>query len=238
MIRNNKIISSFFDLIFPITCLSCRQEGQWLCNDCLRKIAWQPQQKCLHCGEINRWGEFCGECYPYYALDGLLVASYYDGAVKELIKTCKYHFAESVGQVLGNLLILSMGHLLDKPSSTLPKFLPWSKNLLVPVPLAKRRYNWRGFNQAAVIAEQFGNYFNLTLADHLERQHRPAQAHLSRQARRQNLQQVFTWTGKDLLGKNIILIDDVATTGTTLNECAKALKSRGAKQVWGLVVAK
>ncbi|MFH0840572.1 MAG: double zinc ribbon domain-containing protein [bacterium] len=232
-----KIISSFFDLIFPISCLACNKEGEWLCNDCLRKIIWQPHQKCLNCGEINQSGEFCKDCSLYYELDGLLSASNYDGVIKDLIKTCKYNFAEPVGKVLGNLLILFIGSLAGQRQIH-PKLLPWSNNLLVPVPLARKRYNWRGFNQAKVIAEQFGNYFNLEVVDSLHREHRKAQATLSRQERRQNLKNIFSWTGEDLIGKNIILIDDVATTGVTLNECAKALKKKRAKQVWGLVIAK
>ena len=238
MIRNNKIISSFLDLIFPIECLGCGKEGVWLCNNCLQKITWQTHQKCLACTEINSDGSFCKHCQVDYALDGVLIASYYEGVVKQLIKTCKYEFVESIGEILGNLLILFFGDYVQKQGNISTKLLPLTKNILIPVPLAQRRHNWRGFNQAKIIAQQFGDYFDLEIKDGLHRKYRQAQAKLNRRERKQNLQDTMIWQGEELLGKNIILIDDVVTTGSTLNECAKVLKKHRAKQVWALVIAK
>jgi len=235
-----KIRDFCFDLIFPIQCLGCKREGAWLCDDCLLKQGFQTQQRCPNCNEINA-GQFCQNCKEQYLLDGLVVAFPYDGVIKELIKVCKYHFSKDAGQLLGTLLILFLGkYLVQQAEKTIcPIFWnDWQKNLLLPVPLAKRRLRWRGFNQSGIIAKQMADYFQVAVIDGLTRTFGKPQAQLSRLKRRKNLQNVFNWEGQDLLGKNIILIDDVSTTGTTLNECARVLKRAGAKAVWGLVIAK
>jgi len=116
----------------------------------------------------------------------------------------------------------------------------FSQSLIMPVPLHKKRLRWRGFNQSELLAKGIKKYFNLDLRlDELIRtKHKKPQTKLSGRKRKENVKGCFFWKGDWLDGKNIILVDDVITTGSTLNECAKVLKENGAGEVWGLVVAR
>lgn len=111
---------------------------------------------------------------------------------------------------------------------------------LVPVPLHPRRIRERGYNQSALLAEELGRLINLPVEDCLtRREHRPPQAKTTTvEERRANVSGVFTCHGQWLRDKHVLLIDDVATSGATLDACAAALKAQGAASVRGLVVAR
>ena len=109
----------------------------------------------------------------------------------------------------------------------------------MPIPLSKKRECWRGFNQSEIIARHFSVYFNYELNLDLKRvKHRPPQAKLNEIERLKNIESVFTWQGKNLHNYNILLIDDVITSGATLNEAAWVLRAAGAQNVYALVLAK
>ena len=247
------------DLIFPIHCLGCKQEGVWLCQKCFRNLEFKANQYCLHCKSPNRFGEFCPECSKQYALDGVWIASEYDNdIIASLIKNLKYHFAKDLSLILGNFLSLFLKNLINQGrinkddlavglsadklyrTTICPDILSdISSSLIIPVPLHKKRLRWRGFNQAARITDTLSKNFNLKISHNLKRiKHKKPQAKLNEAQRKANLQNCFTWTGSSLENQRIILVDDVTTTGSTLNECAKILKQADAKEIWGLVVAK
>ena len=110
----------------------------------------------------------------------------------------------------------------------------------LPISLHKKRKRWRGFNQAEIIARELKNYFDIDMSTEklIRIKHKKAQAKLGEEERKNNIKNCFGWQGDRLNKRNIILVDDVVTTGSTLNECAKVLKENGAGEVWGLVVAK
>ena len=247
------------DLIFPIECLGCGQEGIWLCKSCFRKLEFNDKQYCLRCKQPNEFGQFCSKCDRDYALDGVWIAGDYENKIiASLIKSLKYHFAKDISKILGAFLSLFLRNLINKSRinqtdlnagidenkfnqiKKSPQILLNFHNcLLIPIPLHERRQRWRGFNQAKRIAEILANNFNLQLSDKLIRiKHKKPQAKLGEAKRRTNIRGCFAWQGFDLQNHNIILVDDVTTTGSTLNECAQILKQAGAGQVWGLVVAK
>lgn len=259
--ENARYVWSFFlDLIFPIECFSCGQEGNWLCQDCFKEINLLKKQYCLNCKRENNFGEFCLNCRSNFVLDGVWIASSYEEEIiAKLIKSLKYYFIKAIGEELGKLLIIFLNNLINQVR--INKFdllsgLDWCKfdrvkklpliilnfkeNLVMAVPLSKRRQRFRGFNQAEVLARVVAEYFNLNIDfNNLIRvKHKKAQAKLSERQRKENIINCFGWQGNHLSGQNIILVDDVVTTGSTLNECAKILKKNGAGQVWGLVVAK
>jgi len=192
---------------------------------------------------LNYWGEYCDDCYQY--LDGVIVATGYENKlVQKLIKTFKYRFVRDLSEPLSNLLIVFLGKLLNDSnrlarSKSLPKILDYfDYNIIIPVPLHKRRLAWRGFNQAELLAEKIADYFNLEIAELKRIKNNKPQVKLSKKFRKENVKGCFAWNGKDLQNKNIILVDDIMTTGSTLSECARILKRNGAGEVWGLVVAK
>lgn len=240
-----KLVLYLADIIFPRECLGCGQNGQWLCLTCLRSINWRVLQTCPQCLHPNLWGEYCDTCYVN--LDGIMVAgNYEDPLLKQAIKAYKYRLAKELAEPLSWCLIIFLGRLLKESSvlkakSALPKLFDYFNHcLVIPVPLSKRRQAWRGFNQSALLAKTVADFFNLTLDNqHLKKiKHLKPQAQLNKKERLINIKNSLVWQGADLHQRNILLIDDLTTTGATLSECAKVLKAHGAGEVWGLVLAK
>jgi ComF family protein len=172
-----------------------------------------------------------------------LVSSFYrinkeKTILAKLIHYYKYRFVSDIG--------LSLGKILEK--SVLLSSVPLPE-MIVPVPLHSRRLRWRGFNQSLLLAQYLGK--NLTpgleipILDKALRRNRytkPQMEIKNRQKRELNTKDAFgfdkKFDTKKLKGKNIFLIDDIATTGSTLFECAKVLKNKGAKKVYGIVLAR
>ncbi|MBU0721916.1 hypothetical protein KKA93_00450 [Patescibacteria group bacterium] len=250
----------FLDLIFPIECLGCGREGYWLCGDCFKEVKLKPKQYCLHCKKENDFGQFCPPCQIVYSLNGVWIAALYDGLlINQVIKSLKYRFIGGLADDLSKLLILFVDRLLEQGKvlrSGLARGVDWrsfkraknlslailnfNDNLVVPVPLSNKRLRWRGFNQAELLAQKIAGKYELAQDNNnlIRTKHKKPQAKLDEAHRLENVKDCFFWQGSHLNKKNIILIDDVVTTGATLNECAKVLKAAGAGEVWGLVAAK
>jgi ComF family protein len=234
-----KIRDFIFNLIFPTICLNCGHEGSWLCQSCGAKLKFLPHQSCFGC-KITNTGEFCSDCRKNYSLEGILIAGDYDDKLlNALIKKLKYNFAKDIAKILGNYLV-SFLQKSTADRATWQSLASEQKLIIIPVPLHPRRERWRGFNQAEAIANVVAERLQLPLIKNnlIRTKHREAQAKLNETQRQENVKNCFGWRGENLQQKNILLIDDVATTGATLNECAKILKENGAGQVWGLVAAK
>ncbi len=231
--------SKLLDLVFPITCLGCGQEGELTCAKCLALVPEPDSQVCPLCKvPFSQNGATCQKCRNQVALDGLFVARLYRfRLVETLIYTLKYRFLERAALPLVTLLETSLAH------HSLP--LP---DILIPVPLHSRRLRFRGFNQAELLAEELSKRLMPGLGIPLDtkslirtRFTKPQMKADSREERLHNLSNAFTTekiTAGPLVGKYVWLIDDVATTGTTLDECARALKIAGVKKVWGVVIAR
>jgi ComF family protein len=257
------------DLIFPVECLGCGSEGDWMCQKCFGRMRFNDTQYCFHCKKEKTFGRFCSSCREFYHLDGILIAGdYEDKLIVNLIKGLKYRFIKEAAYPLSRFLILFLkdlihrifpliqdlnsdqNQLLDNKRS-LPKiFVNFKECLIVPIPLHSRRLRWRGFNQAEEIARGLSEYFGVKMATDilLRKKHSQPQVKLNMEERADNIKGCFhipsPYEGegkgevKYLSNRNIILIDDVATTGSTLNEAARVLKENGAGEVWGLVAAK
>lgn len=246
----SNFIRGVLDIVFPIQCLGCRSEGAWLCEQCLRAIPLKEMGHCPRCEQHSVGGAYCEHCRPQSFLGGIAVAAdYHNLVVTQAIKTLKYRFMPDVGAQLSRLLVRRaqdlarhtqqarwLGVVGETPSSF---FSDFAGVTVIPVPLHPRRLRWRGFNQAAQLARGFADAFQLPCNEvDLRRAHyTKPQAQLHASERQRNLQNSFVWRGGDLAGRKILLIDDVATTGATLQECGQALKIAGAAAVWGLVVA-
>lgn len=233
-----------FELLFPIECLGCGRENFWLCPDCFNKIDFNNEQSCFFCKEKNETGSTCPECKKGYAIDGILIAGNYDNPLlSRLIKMLKYNFIKNIADDLANFILVflnSRGKEISNFENKIFDACAKEKILIIPVPLHKRRLKWRGFNQseeiAKIFSEKAGYFFNNK--NLIRKKHGKEQAKLNEKERKENVKNCFMWAGNDLIGANIILVDDVATTGSTLEECAIVLKNHGAKKVWGLVLAK
>ncbi len=248
------------DILFPISCLGCSKPDVWLCPKCFRSLPISSRHSCPQCGQANKNSTYCSKCSNNFYLNGIWVASDYNNPLlANTIKKFKYNFIKDLRRPLALLLALYLRQILNqfrltnqnltggkiwKKFSRLdscPKLiLNFSETLVINVPLHKKRFQWRGFNQAKLLTDSLSQRFFLGQnSDNLIRKkHTKAQAKLNKQERQSNVLDSFAWTGHNLDGRHILLIDDVASTGSTLNECAKALKKNNAGEVWGLVVAR
>ena len=216
-IFKHKIFDFILDLLFPISCLGCDKKDTWLCDNCLEKIKLQEDPVLSPTTETKN-------------LDKLISACHYKGSLLEkIIPTFKYKFVTDLARPLSKILIWA-----------LEKFKLPSDAILIPVPLHRKRFRKRGFNQAELLAKKLAKHFDISLRTDLIIRHKNTlhQARLSRDERLKNLHRSFRCINPALVkNKNVILVDDVSTTGATLNKIADTLKSAGAKTVWGLVIA-
>lgn len=239
----NPFKTFILDLLFPIHCLGCKKEGSWLCPACLLKIKLNKKQTCPNCHRETANGEFCAICQLAFNLRGIVVASSYKiELLQKAIQFFKYKFAEELALPLSEILISALLQSVilsrrrgDEESHSL-------NTLLIPVPLHKSRYLWRGFNQAELLAREIGKKFNLPVAANIltRTKNTTPQTQLNILERKTNVTGAFSCLRPDLIAnKNIILLDDIATTSATLEECAKTLISAGKPlEIWGLVIAR
>lgn len=233
--------NTILDALFPIFCLSCEKEGFWLCEKCLNRTKLLDFQVCPTCENIvTKKGKLCRACRARRKsnLDSLVSAvSYEDPAIKKLVHNLKYRFAGDISHPLAKMI----SRALVQNDIALPDFL-------VPVPLHPRRLRWRGFNQsfllASHISEEIAPLTGIEILDILERKrfNRPQMQIKNYQERLRNMKNIFTlnenFDENIIKNKRLMLIDDIATTGATLEACAKVLKQSGVKMVSAAVVAR
>lgn len=162
--------------------------------------------------------------------DELLVAIKYqkNSLIQKLIFLFKYHYSRDLAEILGQFLV----SLFEQYNH-----FPRDRIIVTFVPMHKKREKFRGFNHAESLAKYFGVKTDLPVAEILKRiRNTQEQAQLKRSERLINLKDSFEFLGERLEGKIVVLVDDVSTTGTTLNECSKFLKENGAEYVIGLVL--
>ncbi len=240
-----KIKKTILDAIYPIECASCKKDGRWICDDCFDNLPHSHGEYCLNCKKESPFGKFCSYCSSLFSVDGIMIAgSFRDKTLKKLVKTYKYNFARDISQTLGEYLFLYLNKQISDYSTVafpkLPRIFKRIQNtLIIPVPLHKKRLRWRGFNQSELLAQIIADKFDseINTKDLKRIKNSSPQTKLNKDLREKNLIGNFRWNGADLNKKNIILIDDVTTTGATLNECAKELKKNNAGTVWGVVIA-
>ena len=171
-------------------------------------------------------------------LDRLFVVSdFKNHTVASLARLFKYRFLPRLAVPLSRLSFKYLDHLAKRDSFSMVQGNP----LLVPVPLFKTREYWRGFNQAELLARSIARHYRLDVSTELIRTaHGTPQVELEdRPERLSNVRGLYAVANPELFkNRNIILVDDVCTTGATLNECARILKDAGAVHVTGLAMAR
>lgn len=209
-----KLSGWVLDIIFPPFCVGCEKFGWLICPDCYKSIEYYTTPIKLDLRESF--------------LDQVQAACIYSAVIKKLIKTMKYQGVMEIGKICAELIYYST-------------WMPKNIDCLTAVPIHQKRHKERGFNQAEVIAQSLALLLCKPYRHLLIRiKNTPQLAKLKHKQDRE-LQLINHFAPSALLQQtqpsSVLLIDDVVTSGSTLNECAKVLKQNGVSQVYGLCVA-
>ncbi len=185
---------------------------------------------CPKCGRPQSSAILCPNCIGWQAeIDSIRSPFRFDGVIRQAIHQLKYRNLRALAVLLAQLLD-------DYLASN-----PVPGEVLVPVPLHQKRLRERGYNQSSLLAQELGKLTNLPVVDDylIRQRYAPPQARTSTvNERRSNVASAFFCRDRRLKDKQVLLIDDVSTSGATLDACSRALKEAGAASVWGLVVAR
>jgi ComF family protein len=224
-----KITGAALNLLYPQKCLGCGREGELICESCRAKLPRLSPPLCPRCGRPQPSGMLCPDCISRNTcIDGLRAPFKFEGLARECVHQLKYKNLRSVAQSLSSFM------------ADYFRANPLPVNTLIAVPLHPKRLKERGYNQSDLLASHLANRLDLTV----DRQSLVRRRYVLPQARtasaverRRNVHQAFESRALPP-DRAVLLIDDVATSGATLEACAAALKAAGARSVWGLVFAR
>ena len=198
-----------------------------LCTSCREPLNQRPEYGlCLSCEGTLEPNNAPTPKSLLNELDGFVAPHLYGGALADLIGHLKFNGERSVATHLARLIHSSCPGVFTSP-----------RTHIVPVPLSRARLRERGFNQSTLIARQISKRSPLTLSHCLKRtRNTPPQAQLDKRTRRINVADAFATTGARV-PKHLVLIDDVVTTGATMQSAARTLRAHGAKTIWGIAAS-
>lgn len=228
----------FLDLLYPegINCYFCGEKIAGadyfgVCRGCVNKITFIGDKSCMRCGKLLETGELCGDCRSFsYSFDRALSLCLYEGKVKEWIYAFKYGNKPYLARPFARMMAARLKELEDHSAI----------RAVVPVPLHAQKQRQRGYNQARLLGKLVAREFNIKLEDILVRKRNtPPLSGLTRLQRMECLEGAFEIKDANLIKdvKNVLLVDDIYTTGTTTNQCAKVLKNAGCANVYILTIA-
>lgn len=222
------------DAVYPPRCAACSLVGcdGW-CEECAAQVEYIAPPVCPRCGTPISAEEFCASCAVNpLVLEAVRAAAYYHGVVQTAIHYCKYGFRPTIAPALAELLVKGWHTALTEPLH--------AAEAVIPIPIHRTRERERGFNQSALIAKHFCASTGLPLLCHVLTRtvYRQPQVGLDAEERRQNVKDAFCVVNpQPIQGRNVLIVDDVWTTGSTLNEAARALLSAGAARIFAYTVA-
>lgn len=209
------LLSFVLDLIFPVVCQSCGNEGQWLCQHCFAKLQSNLGNQ-VKTQKVKHFEKFW------------VVSDYDQELLSNILHIFKYKYVKDIGvffsRIVADFLKAKGNYQFD---------------CIVPVPLSKKRKLIRGYNQSEIIAQHISQElgWQLNATGLVRKIHTHSQVGLNSQQRLKNVRNIFEVKNKiDFKNKKILLVDDVITTGATMRECAKVLKQAGAKEIYGIVI--
>jgi ComF family protein len=237
-----RLISGLVEIIYPKTCLACKNKlkpvsvDELICLECWNNIARNIPPFCHSCGrrleKSNLTKSICPGCLKKRLhFDRAFSPCRYDGVMKTLIHEFKYKGKDHLGSSLSKLMIEFIREY-NLPMDYL--------DAIVPIPLHKTRLREREFNQAEILSRHVAREFKKDLLSGVLRRHRQTktQTDLEPGERFLNVQGSFSVASPEAIkGKNLLIVDDVLTTGATSSEAASALKASGAKVVFVLTLA-
>ena len=223
---------SALDLVLPVYCLGCGEPGEILCTPCIAGLPRLEPPYCSICADPGVSG-VCGNCrrqrsLSATSLQGVRAPYLMGGLLREAVLSFKYRNYRAAAPCLASLMA---DYVMSNP-------VPG--NILVPVPLHRKKLRERGYNQAGLLARELGKATGMRVEGKLlvRTRNTPPQARSSQASqRRDNTAGAFACP-QHVAGLTCILVDDVCTTGSTLWACADALMTAGAASVWALTLAR
>jgi len=237
----SEALNDFSEVIFPTQCLGCAEilhpfTGQMFCSVCNDKINFINGSMCSICGttfsDSPAENHLCGDCLekrPYFSFARAVFS--YEDIILNAIHHFKYNRNISIGEILASFMA----------DFSFPDIDFTDYSLMMPVPLHIKRLRERGFNQSLILARAIGEKQQIPVTFSLLKRHKftLTQTSSNKKERKQNIKGAFEVSNKkEIAGKNIILVDDVYTTGATANECAKTLIKAGVQKVSVLTLAR
>ncbi len=225
------------DVVFPARCVGCGEAGHYICRRC-EGFTSEVALICPLCQQSSLTGERHENCRSLYGLDGLANLWEYEGVVKSLLHTIKYNgMTHTIAETVQRAYISMAGDTMRFKAFL--SYLFSEDTYITYVPMFKKKEKFRGFNQAAVFAREVGKVARREMVSLLEKiVDTKAQVDLTKEERLQNVRGAFQLKSGILIPQNVVLVDDVWTTGATMKECCKVLKKAGVEKVWGFTIAR
>ncbi len=227
-------LQKVLDFIFPARCAVCDEVLPFgtrdICKACKGKIRYLGKNVCFKCGKpVKEEQEYCHDCQtkPHEFTQGRAVFPY------EYIRSSLYRFKYADRREFASFYAKTIAGQLAGQKGL------WQPQALIPVPLHKRKQKERGYNQAQLVAEKLGKFWNLPVLEHLvlrTRYTRPMKT-VGGTQRQNNLKKAFKLGTNDVKLKSIIIIDDIYTTGSTIDAVAKVCKEAGIRDIYFITVS-
>ena len=230
---------NILDIIFPKKCVGCGKIWDYLCKDCKRTL--QPHMEiCPCCHRYSKDYQTCVDCKSLweFALDGILIPFSYKWFLKKIVLKLKYYHKKDVVDFLIDRVCLAI-----YANKTLETKISWTHTIISWIPSHRyRKYFTKWYNQSFLLAQNLAKKLNITYVDLLKKTKKTkSQASLNREWRLKNLKNAFCFKNINDLKwiDTVLLIDDVTTTWSTLNEVAKLIKSINPKiSIRGIVLCR
>ena len=226
-------IEKYLGILYPQTCCFCgKVSKEPVCKECKGEIAYIEEPICKKCGKPIRYeeNEYCSDCETtkFHYEQGRSVWLH-TGKVRWSIYQFKYYNRRIYGKFYAQELFRLHGQWIKSKGI----------DVIIPVPLHKKKKRLRGYNQSELVARHLGRLMNIPVNERavIRVRNTKPQKELSHKERRKNLQDAFQLTKHWKGEKNVLLIDDIYTTGNTIDSVAKLLREKGVNKVWFLTIS-
>lgn len=219
------LLETIIAVVAPLQCAVCTHQGEALCDTCGDDLLTEVPSRCFRCLRRTNDYQTCSICLPHAPLRHVWVRSEYDNGISEIIRSYKYNRNRALARPLAKLLAQN---------------LPYHKQplVIVPIPTATARVRQRGYDHSYLLSHALGQELGWPVMAHLRREGQARQVGAKRRSRFEQLKRAFRPVKVELLaGASVLLVDDVITTGATLSEAARSLKSAGAKSISAVTIA-
>lgn len=230
------MLENFWRIFFPAVCPICGRvlgKETKICDDCKKEVAVIKEPRCIKCGKplITDEKLYCKDCEKkkHYFDKGVSVFEYSD-VFKESMYRFKYGNAREYADYYGNVAATKYAELLKE----------WNIEVIIPVPMYNKKEKKRGYNQATVFGRALSKYTGLKLDTCvlIRSKNTVPQKELNDEQRRENLRDAFKIDAERIKGvHSVLLVDDIYTTGSTIDACARLLKQAGVEKVYFLCIS-